>query len=122
MQRMTNSGCPAISVDIRMTLATPARATRPVPVLIMFGGFRGDGMPRPAGTPAPTNRFPEFGGPFKDPPSTEQLLAAGWGYAIINPISIQADTGAGLTKDIIGLVNKGQPRKSDDWGALRAWA
>ena len=36
--------------------------------------------------------------------------------------SIQADNGAGLTKGIIGLVNKGQPRKPDDWGALRAWA
>jgi hypothetical protein len=57
-----------------------------------------------------------------DPPSTEQLLAAGWGYATIEPASIQADNGAGLTKGIIGLVNKGQPRKPDDWGALRAWA
>ena len=28
----------------------------------------------------------------------------------------------GLTRGIIGLVNKGQPRKPDDWGALRAWA
>ena len=36
--------------------------------------------------------------------------------------SIQADNGAGLTQGIIGLVNKGQPRKPDDWGALRAWA
>jgi hypothetical protein len=27
-----------------------------------------------------------------------------------------------LTKGIIGLVNKGQFRKPDDWGALRAWA
>lgn len=118
-----NSACPAITVDIRMTLVTPAKATGPVPVLMMFGGFfGGDGLPRPAGTPAPTNRFPEFGGPYKDPPSTEQLLAAGWGYAIINPGSIQADNGAGLTKGIIGLVNKGQPRKPDDWGALRAWA
>jgi hypothetical protein len=89
---------------------------------MMFGGFGGDGMPRPAGSAAPTNRFPEFGGPFKDLPSTEQLLAAGWGYATINPGSIQADNGAGLTKGIIGLVNKGQPRKPDDWGALRAWA
>lgn len=53
---------------------------------------------------------------------TQQLLAAGWGYALINPASIQADNGAGLTKGIIGLVNKGQPRKPDDWGALRAWA
>ena len=35
---------------------------------------------------------------------------------------MQADNGAGLTEGIIGLVNKGQPRKLDDWGALRAWA
>ncbi|MBE3109417.1 MAG: hypothetical protein IMZ46_02725, partial [Acidobacteria bacterium] len=35
---------------------------------------------------------------------------------------IQADNGAGLTRGIIGLVNKGQPRKRDDWGSLRAWA
>src|SRR4030095_11726537 len=61
-------------------------------------------------------------GNFADPPSTEQLIAAGWGYATINPNSIQADNGAGLTKGIIGLVNKGQPRKPDDWGSLRAWA
>jgi lysophospholipase L1-like esterase len=117
-----NAVCPAITVDIRMAVVTPAKANGPVPVLMMFGGFGGDGMPRPADSPVPTNRFPEFGGPFKDPPSTEQLLAAGWGYATINPGSIQADNGAGLTKGIIGLVNKGQPRKPDDWGALRAWA
>jgi hypothetical protein len=56
------------------------------------------------------------------PPPTEQLLAAGWGYLTIEPNSIQADNGDGLTKGIIGLVNKGQPRKPDDWGALRAWS
>lgn len=117
-----NSAFPAINVDIRMTLVTPAGARGPVPVLMMFGGYGGGGMPRTAGSPVPTNRFREFGGPFKDPPSTEQLLAAGWGYASINPGSIQADNGAGLTKGIIGLVNYGQPRKPDDWGALRAWA
>ncbi|HOW67641.1 MAG TPA: acetylxylan esterase [Candidatus Paceibacterota bacterium] len=117
-----NQACPAISVDIRMTLVTPAKAKTPVPVLMMFGGFGGGGMPRPAGSPAPTNRVPEFGGPYKDPPSTEQLLAAGWGYATLFPGSIQADNGAGLTKGIIGLVNRGQPRKPEDWGSLRAWA
>jgi hypothetical protein len=53
---------------------------------------------------------------------TEQLLQAGWGYCTIDPNSIQADNGAGITRGIIGLVNKGQPRKPDDWGALRAWA
>src|SRR6185295_11921274 len=112
---------PEINVDIKMTLVTPADAKGPVPVLMMFGGFGGSGMPRAADTPAPTNR-PAFGGPFKDPPSTEQLLAAGWGYATIIPGSIQADNGAGLTKGIIGLVNKGLPRKPDDWGSLRAWS
>ena len=117
-----NSAFPEINVDIRMTLVTPSAAKGPVPVLMMFGGFGGSGLPRAADAPAPTNRFPEFGGPFKDPPSTEQLLAAGWGYATISPPSIQADNGAGLTKGIIGLVNKGQRRKPDDWGALRAWA
>jgi len=58
-----------------------------------------------------------------DPPATQQLLAAGWGYAGLNPASIQADAGGNaLRQGIIGLVNKGEPRKPDDWGALRAWA
>jgi hypothetical protein len=117
-----NSSYSAIQVDIKMTVVTPAHAEGPVPVLMMFGGFGGSGLPRPLGTPETTNRFANFGGPFKDPPSTQQLLAAGWGYATIIPNSIQADNGAGLTKGIIGLCNKGQPRKPDDWGALRAWA
>ncbi len=60
--------------------------------------------------------------PAGDPPTPEQIIADGWGYAAINPASIQADNGAGLTAGIIGLVNKGQPRKPDDWGALRAWS
>jgi hypothetical protein len=57
-----------------------------------------------------------------DPPSTWELIAAGWGFATIDPQSAQPDNGAGLTRGIIGLVNKGQPRKPDQWGALRAWA
>ncbi len=65
-----------------------------------------------------------------DPPATTQLIADGWGCANINTASVQADSGGispmspqgGLTKGIIGLVNKGMPRKPDDWGVLRAWA
>ncbi len=71
---------------------------------------------------APPVSFPAVGSPPSDPPTAQQLLAAGWGYALIEPGSIQADNGAGLTKGIIGLVNQGQPRKPEDWGALRAWA
>lgn len=78
----------------------------------------------PAYTPITRLPGPNF---FAPPPNGEsapgeQLLAAGWGYAVIEPASIQADNGAGLTRGIIGLVNKGQPRKPDDWGALRAWS
>ncbi len=72
-------------------------------------------------TPGPVDQ-PGVNGVNNDPPTNEQLIAAGWGFAYINPGSIQADNGAGLTRGIIGLVNKGQPRKPDDWGALRAWA
>lgn len=116
--QVDNSAYPAIIVDIAMVLVTPANAPQPVPVLMMFGG-RDMSLPGPAGSTTPEE---ETGTPSEVPPSTEQLIAAGWGYAFIDPSSIQADNGAGLTLGIIGLVNHGQPRKPDDWGALRAWA
>ena len=90
-----NSGFPAISVEIQMTVVTPASAATSVPVLMMLGASRS---------------------------TTDQLISAGWGYATINPGSIQEDSGAGLTRGIIGLANKGQRRRPEDWGALRAWA
>jgi hypothetical protein len=101
-----NSSYPPVTVDIRLTLSTPANATGPVPVIMEFGFD-----------------FSRFGGP---PPGflawQQQVLAKGWGYAVIIPASVQADNGAGLTQGIIGLCNKGRPRMTDDWGALRAWA
>ena len=121
--RVDNSSYPEIEVNIQMTLVTPADAKGPVPVMMMFGG--GGGLPQPAGAPAPAGRGGRGGAapaPGADPPATQQLIAGGWGYASINPGSIQADNGAGLTRGIIGLVNKGQFRKPDDWGSLRAWA
>ncbi len=103
-----NSSYPLITVDIKLTLTTPTNATSPVPVIMEFGwgGFWGN-RSRRAGS---------------KPNWTKQVLAKGWGYAAIIPTSIQADKGDGLTQGIIGLCNKGQPRKLDDWGALRAWA
>jgi hypothetical protein len=109
-----NSSYPAIKVDIQLTLTTPSDANGPVPVIMEFGfgGFgpgRGPGAGRgPVPPPGPTWQ--------------QQVLAKGWGYAILVPGSIQADNGAGLTQGIIGLMNKGEPRKPDDWGSLRAWA
>jgi hypothetical protein len=100
-----NSAYPLVNVDIELYLTTPADA-RAVPVIIEF--FPPEWRARLPPQPAPTWQ--------------EQVIARGWAYAILSPTSIQADNGAGLTKGIIGLVNHGQTRKPDDWGALRAWA
>jgi hypothetical protein len=125
--KVDNASYPDITVAIQMTVVTPAAATTRVPVMMMFGGR--SGMPPAPGAPPPPARGfgPGRGAPPSpatpaDPPATEQLIADGWGYATILPGSIQADNGAGLTAGIIGLVNKGQRRKPDDWGSLRAWA
>ena len=118
-----NSSYLDIKVDIQMTLVLPADAKGPVPVMMMFGGRSIPEVAFPAPEFPRRPEAPPGGGPppSADPPATEQLIADGWGFATINPNSVQADNGAGLTKGIIGLVNKGQPRKPDDWGALRAW-
>ncbi|PJJ83450.1 hypothetical protein CLV57_0432 [Mucilaginibacter auburnensis] len=86
------------------------------------GGAPGGRPGAPAAPAAGPVDVPGIAGVNNDPSSTQQLLAAGWGYCTISTASIQADNGAGLTRGIIGLVNKGQPRKPEDWGALRAWA
>jgi lysophospholipase L1-like esterase len=112
-----NSSYSLIDVAIQMTLVVPAHRTGPAPVMMMFG--RGPSSLPPGASPAEAGRGGALVG---DPAPTEQLIADGWGYAYLNPTSIQADNGAGLTRGIIGLSNKGQPRKPDDWGSLRAWA
>jgi hypothetical protein len=146
-----NSAYPQITVDIQLSLSTPANANGPVPVIMQFGGVgpgrgaagRGPAAAAagatapaaaqttpgtaaattpPAGAAAPPTGAATAGGRGPSGPTwQQQVLARGWGYATIVPNSIQADNGAGLTAGIIGLVNKGQPRKLDDWGALSAW-
>jgi hypothetical protein len=118
-----NSACPSIEVNISMTLGTPRDAKAPVPVLMMYGGFGFGGARRggPAAAAGPNRGGAGRGFGPQGPSKSEALIKAGWGYATISPASIQADNGAGLTRGIIGLANKGQPRKPDDWGALRAW-
>ena len=116
--RVDNSSYPSISVDIQMTLVTPGNANGPVPVMMMFGSKAF--LQRMAEMMAKQPELKAMLG--TDPPATEQLIAHGWGYAFIDPGSIQPDNGAGLRKGIIGLTNQGQLRKPEDWGALRAWA
>jgi len=94
---VNNTSYPRINVDIHLELVVPANSRAPVPVMMLING---GGESRPEA----------------------KLIADGWGYAFLDLGSIQADSGAGLREGIIGLVNKGQPRKPDDWGVLRAWA
>ena len=122
-------------------LSTPANANGPVPVVMMFGGGpHSAGAPRspnpcappggcqraarlPAGAaraPAPALRRverprPATGG-AQGPNVPGADRPARLGLRELNTASIQADSGSGLTSGIIGLVNKGQPRKLDDWG------
>ena len=113
-----NSAWPQITVNIDLILTTPANAAGPVPVIMelafsnefmaAIGTSKLNGVPSGAGDNGPTWQ--------------QQVLAKGWGYAILSPTSYQADNGAGLTEGIIGLMNKGQPRRVEDWGTLRAWA
>jgi len=109
--RVDNSSYQQITVNIDLTLTTPADTKGRVPVMMEFGFVWPPGFSPPRDTSS------------NAPPSwQQQLLAKGWGYAVLVPTSYQADNGAGLTQGIIGLVNKGQPRKPDDWGTLKAWA
>jgi hypothetical protein len=135
-----NSAYPQITVNIQASFTVPANATAPVPIMIEFGGGFGlGGLRRGGPPPQATNagssnvlQYVAFGNNVRTnvaggrgrgggPPWTQQAITNGWGHGNINPGSIQADNGAGLTNGIIGLVNKGGRRKPDDWGSLRAW-
>jgi len=93
-----------IAVNIRASYTVPENPNGSVPMMIEFGGF--DFVRRP-GAPRTVSWH-------------DQAITNGWGYGSINPNSIQPDNNH-FRSGIIGLANKGQPRKPDQWGALRAW-
>jgi hypothetical protein len=105
-----NSAHPDIAVDIQASFTVAGSAKKLAPIVIEFGGFNfagRKGPPREGATPPP-------------PSWQQQAIARGWAYGTINPNSIQPDNNQ-LRRGIIGLTNKGEPRKPDQWGALRAW-
>jgi hypothetical protein len=99
-----NSAFPQIHVNIQANFTVPKSAAGKVPILVQYG-FAGNFGNRGRGTGTPW---------------TQQAIAKGWGYGTIVPVSFQTDNNR-LREGIIGLTNKGQPRRPDDWGALRAW-
>ena len=99
-----NAAYPEIEVEIQAKFTVPTEATAPVPIMIEFGGF---------------GWFARRPGPR---PWQELAISKGWGYGSVNPNSIQPDRGGmNLRQGVIGLTNRGAPRKPDQWGALRAW-
>jgi hypothetical protein len=98
-----NGAFPKITVTIQASFTVPRDAAGRVPILVQFGGGLG------------------FGGLRGAKPWTQQALEKGWAYGTIDPGSIQGDNNR-LREGIIGLTNKGRPRRPEDWGALRAWA
>lgn len=106
VQRRRLSGRLDDRLAIAAELVAPAGATKaPVVLALTF--------PK-----ALTQRFP----PEPGAPWTEQILARGWAYVEYDPLSVQADDGAGLASGAVALSLDGQPRGLTDWGALRAWA
>jgi hypothetical protein len=111
---------PAVEVNIAASVTTPAAAAGKVPVIIQWGGGGGPrgagaGPARGAGPAASTasSAFPNGAAKWQ-----QAAISLGWGYGNLNPGSIQADSGANnqLRQGIIGLINKGESRKVDDWG------
>ena len=135
--RLDNSRYTNATPSIQITLFTPARAKQHVPVMVSMGvGFAGfenarlfASAPGKPVSPAPNTTAGSAKSPNRAaaglPPAPSallQVLSNGWAYATVNPSAIQADSGAGFTAGIIGLVNAGRPRQPDDWGVLAAWA
>ncbi|AWL08304.1 hypothetical protein HME7025_00432 [Aquirufa nivalisilvae] len=104
-----NKRFPSISVQMEVTIGFRKDIKKAMPAMMELAWVFPPGMNRP---PAPANEIPW----------TEQVIAKGWAFIQLNPTTVQADHGAGLKSGIIGLMNRGEYRKADDWGSLRAWA
>jgi len=96
---INNAQFPEAKPSIQMVLYLPKDRLEPVPLMVIASSnTAGHGQ------------------------TIKLINNAGWGAAIFSTNAVQADNGAGLTRGIIGLINKGKPRAPQDWGVLRAWS
>jgi hypothetical protein len=97
--------------QIKVTVYTPAKSSKPVPMILLaaFGG----GAPRPGVTAPPA-----------DPPVAAEILARGWGYAMVGYQDIQPDRANSLNQGVVGAaLPAGQQQPGpDEWGSIGAWA
>jgi hypothetical protein len=103
--------------QIRVSVYTPAQATKKVPIILLlnFGG----GPARAGGPPAGRGNAATG-----EPPNAADILARGWGYAIVGYNDIQPDRADAWTEGVIGQTLKpGQTKPApDEWGTISAWA
>ena len=102
------------AVNIIMYL--PAKAKGPVPLVLSISFVGGLPLPPPpAGAPARAPARPE---------PVAEILARGYGYAVLRYTEIQPDNAAGLSEGVIGLAHvAGQTTRAPDaWGAISAWS
>jgi lysophospholipase L1-like esterase len=109
--------------QMNLTVYLPAKADKPVPLLLnlSFGG----GARRGAGAPTRRGAAPARGrgiGSGFDP--VAEVLSRGWGYATLGYNEIQPDRADRWTEGVIGLtLAEGQSRPApDQWGTISAWA
>jgi hypothetical protein len=105
--------------QIRVSVYTPAQATKKVPIILLlnFGG----GPARAGGPPAAAGRGNAATG---EPPNAAEILARGWGYATVGYNDIQPDRADAWTEGVIGqALQPGQTKPAaDEWGTISAWA
>jgi (4-O-methyl)-D-glucuronate---lignin esterase len=101
--------------QITVTIHTPAKSTRRVPMILLvnFGGGRTP--------PGPTGRGAK---PPSDPPVAADILSRGWGFATVGYQDIQPDRINSFSEGVIGLTLKPgrQQPQPDEWGTISAWA
>jgi hypothetical protein len=112
--------------QIRVSVYTPAQATKRVPIILLlnFGGG-----PARAGAPGGAAGGARGGqgrgnAAAGDPPNAADILARGWGFATVGYNDIQPDRANAWTEGVIGqTLAPGQTRPaSDEWGTISAWA
>jgi hypothetical protein len=108
------------AVKINLSVYTPAKSSKAVPV-ILLANFGGGTAPAPA---APARGSTAPGLPLGEPPVAADILSRGWGFATLRYQDIQPDRANSLTEGVIGLtLGPGQTQPAPDgWGAITAWA
>ncbi len=141
------AGSPTNGPTIGATLYTPAKATKPVPVLVSitfsFGGARGQRRGAAATDIPPTNVMAQTApatrantpatapagrggrgmGPMRNP--AVEMTSHGFGYATITYNSIETDAEGQANINLarkLALAPGQTAPAADEWGAIAAWA